>query len=150
MTTKQLKERSTIVDMLLTSEWNGSVDFEMFEKGRLCDPEVRMEYQNNKNMNLELDYIAKSNLIMFSIYGKTGETIDIAIYFEDKLQELLETIISFQDEISSINYKKCLKKIIKIFPSNTYIARGEGFVQLTDKGVNYNVEDRDDPTTIEE
>jgi hypothetical protein len=135
--------------MLFNSGWEGPVDAEMFEKGRLCDPEARMEYQNNKKMNLELDYLAESHLIMLSIYGKFGESMDIGIYFEDKLQELIEIIISFQDEISSSNYKEYLRKILKIFPSNTYIARGEGFVQLTDKEVNHNVENRDDSTTVE-
>jgi hypothetical protein len=135
--------------MLLNSGWKGPLDAEMFEKGRLCDPEARMEYQNNKKMNLEIDYLAESHLIMLSIYGKFGEAMDIGIYFEDKLQELIEIIISFQDEISSSNYKEYLRRILKIFPFNTYIARGEGFVQLTDKEVDHNVEDRDDSTTVE-
>ncbi len=37
MATRQLQERSTVIQMLLIAGWKGPVDAEMFEKGRLCD-----------------------------------------------------------------------------------------------------------------
>jgi hypothetical protein len=148
MSEKQLHDRSTVIQILVGAGWRGSVDVEMFEKGRLCDPEARMKYES-KMLSLEVDYLAESQLIMLSISKRSGERMDIAVYFQDQLEEILEAIISFQDSISLDNYKENIKKILQICPDNVYMAKGEKFVKLTDRDAN-NAEVGNDRATVEQ
>jgi hypothetical protein len=142
MTEKQLQERTTVIEMLTTAGWTGLLEDDLFERGRLCDPEARMEYQN-ETVSLEVDYLAETPSIMLSVYGSQGESMNLSIDYEDKLQEILTAIISFQDSISPQNFKEPLRKLLKVCPSTTYIEREDGFVKLIDAESNYD-ENRND------
>ena len=111
MTEKQLQERSVIIKTLAEAGWEKVTDNEAFEKDLWCDPEAAMEYEN-KTMSIELEYDAKDHSIYLSVYDFFGKGIDITIYFQDKLEEILNTLISWQDEISSENYKNHIGKIL--------------------------------------
>lgn len=133
MTEKQLQERSVIIKTLAVAGWEEVTDNEVFEKGLWCDPEAAMEYEN-KTMSVELEYDAKDHSIYLSIYEFSGKGIDITIYYQDKLEEILKKIISFQDEISSENYKNHIRKILQ---SNIpiYVGIDEKVFELTDEEV---------------
>lgn len=131
MTEKQLQDRSLIIKTLAAAGWEEVTDNEVFEKGLWCDPEAAMEYEN-KTMSIELEYDAKDNSIYISIYEFSGKGIDLTIYYQDKLEEILKTIISFQNEISSENYRYHIRKVLQ---SNIpiYVGVDEKVFQLTDE-----------------
>ncbi len=85
MTEKQLQERTTVIEMLTTTGWTGPLEADLFERGYYCDPEARMEYQN-ETVSLEVDYLAETPSIMLSVYGSQGESMNLSIDYEDKLQ----------------------------------------------------------------
>jgi len=145
MTEKQLQERTTVIEMLTTSGWTGPLEADRFERGRLCDPETRMKYQS-ETVSLEVDYLAETPSIMLSVYATQGESMDLSIDYEDRLQEILAPIISFQDSISSENFKEPLRKLLQLCPSTTYLGRGDEFIKLIDEDSNHD-ENRNDTST---
>lgn len=142
MTEKQLQQRTAVIEMLMTAGWTGLLEDDLFERGRLCDPEARMEYQN-ETVSLEVDYLAETPSIMLSVYGTQGESMNLRIDYEDKLQEILTAIIYFQNSISPQNFKEPLINILQVCPSTIYIEREYGFVKLIDAESNYD-ENRND------
>jgi hypothetical protein len=132
MTPAQIEERSTVVELLGRAGWTGSLDHEMFEKGRYCDPEASMEYRNAFGMHLEVDYLAESRWLMLSVRGDGEEMLDVGICFGDQLTAVLAQIIAAQDQVSPSRYKELLRQLLSIVPSGVLIASGNGFVPLTD------------------
>jgi len=72
--------------------------------------------------------------------------MDLSIDYEDRLQEILAAIISFQDSISSENFKEPLRKLLQVCPSTTYLGRGDEFIKLIDEESNHD-ENRNDTST---
>ena len=134
MTQEQLRERAIIVDTLTTAGWKGTVFNLLFERGKPVKYEASMEYQG-KRMNLTLNYEAKIHVVVLGIYERSGRGIDLVIHFDDKLEKLLSTIISFQDAISATNYKESIRQIMKVCPSvdAVLLEQGEQIVPIIDK-----------------
>ncbi len=123
ITEKELEEQSTIIQRLTDAGWNQT------ERGTVFKT-ANMEYQN-KTMQLEVDYGYEKDSFYFLLYDHEGKGVDLIIYFEDKLQQLLDTIISFQDEISPNNYREHIRKILSVC-SSTYLDTGDEPVPLID------------------
>jgi hypothetical protein len=123
ITEKELDEQSTIIQRLTGAGWKQT------ERGTVFKT-ANMEYQN-KTMQLEVDYGYEKDSFYFSLYDHEGKGIDLIIYFEDKLKQLLDTVISFQDEISPNNYREYIRRILSVC-SSTYLDMGDETVPLVD------------------
>ena len=77
----------------------------------------------------------KKQVIDFGIYEQAGNGLDIVIHFDEKLEELLNTIISFQDIISPSNYKKHIRQIMKVCPNVDAVLgeQGEQIIPIIDE-----------------
>jgi hypothetical protein len=119
---RQMQEQSVIIQMLTSAGWKKT------GRGELSNV-ANLEYQN-KMMDLEVDYHDEDGSIYLSMYDHDENGIELIIYFHDKLGELLSVISSFQDEISSTNYKDYLEKILTVCPC-TYLDTDGEHVLLT-------------------
>jgi hypothetical protein len=130
MTKEQLQERSAITASLAAAGWSGPLEEESFAQNLWLDPEASMEYEND-SMLLDLEYNAEKKSVYFTISAHTGESIQLVIEYGKKLDELLQTVIDFQDEISPNNYRQFLRRILKVCPS-TRVDTGDETLELVD------------------
>ena len=132
MTEKQLQDRSMIIEKLAIAGWKGTVKNELFQRGLWLDEEASMDYQN-QNMNLSVGYSAKEKAVYLTMEDVVGRGVNLTIYFNGNLKELLETIMSIQDKISSETYKICIREILRICPSTyLYSTEKEQMIKLVD------------------
>ncbi len=106
LTDKQIKEQSLIVQKLIANGWNDNISKQFnFVKNIInSDAESYLSYENNLNTLLNLQYFAKAQSIIFTIYDKKVDDLRcLQIAYENNLEPLLDKIISFQDEISLEN-----------------------------------------------
>lgn len=135
MTEEQLQERAQVIRVLANAGWQGPQRVEAFERGKLCIPEAVMEYRS-ETMNIEASYSAEHKYILMSISDDFGQGLDFAVYFKDRLEALLNMIVSLQDTITMTNCKNYIRKILQAFPSNVYVAKDGNYVELTDSAIN--------------
>jgi hypothetical protein len=143
MTDNQIQERTMVVQLLAQAGWNESAENRNFDKGRWVNYEARMEYRSSE-MDLAVEYRANDELIStrrldLLIYGRAGEGIELMIYPDGSVEKLLRTIISFQDVISTNNYKQHVRNVLHLCPS-TYVYREDvednhGVVKLVDDNI---------------
>ena len=135
MTEEQLQKRAQVIRVLVNAGWQGPETDEDFETGDLCIFEAVMEYRSD-TMNIEASYMAKYNYILISMSNDFGRGLDFVVYFKDRLETLLNLILSFQDTITMTNCKQYLREILQAFPSSVYVAKDEEYVELTDSAIN--------------
>ncbi|MCP4359808.1 MAG: hypothetical protein GY796_17510 [Chloroflexi bacterium] len=119
MTEDQLEERRFVLDKLIKADWSDMTVGDWFEKDFWAAIEASMNYDNG-NVVLQVDYIAKNRTIDFKIGNYFGERILLTIFFQNKLREIVDTIISFQDEITTENYDEHLTEIVRVCPEGTF------------------------------
>lgn len=130
MAEKQLQERALLIKKLSNSGWIGRKTNSLFDEGWWFDAEAVMDYQND-GIELVIQYCAEDNSVDFSI-NEGSDGIDFVIKFEDKLKEVLDEIVNFQNSISLDNYKNYIRQILKVCPL-TFIVLDDKVVQLGDK-----------------
>lgn len=119
-TDQQREHDKIIIERLTRSGWQRTDRSDVFGTADLT-------YQN-QYLSLGVLHEWKDDSITFKIIDKNN-TLYLAIYFKGNLQQLLEVITSFQDEISPDNFKEHIGKIIKVCPS-VYVDTGDGIVPL--------------------
>lgn len=138
MTEKQLQERRKFIDILVVAGWEETIKNKLFERGLWLNEEASMEY-HSQDMSLAVGYSGNKDVIYLSIENALGIGVSLTIYFEDKLTQLLDAIISFQDKITSANYKMCIRKILQICPLTYADLDEEGvMLLLVDNGGDFN------------
>lgn len=129
LTDRQLQNREMIVERLTSAGWKGTASNRLFDKGKSARCEARMTFKNS-TMKLTVTYFADKELVYFGLYDTLGKGVSIATNFENMLEEWLDLIISFQNELSSDNYKYYIEKIVKKFPSVFVEIEEEGELTL--------------------
>ena len=127
LTPQQLVERELLVQTLTKAGWEASAFNRLFDKGHFVRCEALMNYQN-ATMELGVGYFASQERIYFGFHEKVSADglesivlrppagLDIAIEYDDQLEDLLQLIVSVQDQISAENYKKIVRQILRICP----------------------------------
>lgn len=115
---------SVIIARLINEGWTTSQFGKTFHTASL-------QYSNGK-VRLELEYQKNDESVFLRIVDRIGRDIGITIRFGDKLDQILEQIISVQDAISTVNYKNQIRKILRICPS-TYLDVDGKLVPLADE-----------------
>lgn len=132
MSKDQLAIRQTIIARLDKTGWSESEALSGFDRGDFEPEEVIMEY--NGLMNITVSYNASENLIhliMESWLG--GPSVALEINFLDRLNELLDLIVSFQDKVTEHNFRKYVAKVVEVCPE-VYVDLGDiGLVRLDNK-----------------
>lgn len=70
----------------------------------------------NSTMTLELEYEPKKKRIYLAIYEIMGQGVDLILDHKKSPLALIKKIISFQDDISTDNYKDKIEELFKICP----------------------------------
>ncbi|MBD3329224.1 hypothetical protein GF357_01905 [Candidatus Dojkabacteria bacterium] len=125
----QLLERTQLIQTLSDSGWLGRKMNELFDRDFWVHSEAIMDYHNEK-ADLILQYYVEKEKISFSI-DEPSRRLDFVIKFGDKLQSVLDTIVSFQDQISVYNFKEYMRKVLQLGVS-TYILVNDELVLLED------------------
>lgn len=128
---EQLDERNLFVKVLEKSGWQATGVNKMFEDGDYVSEEAQMEYDNGK-MNLLVEFSSKIAGIKLYLTANSGKEANFVIQYEDREEELLKLITSFQEKISADNFKKKISKILEKFPQT--------FADINDKGLHQLVE----------
>ena len=123
MTEQQIHERFALIKTLTSAGWDDPSVGNWFEKDLWAEPEATMEYVN-KNMYLQVEYYAEQHSIHLHIDAFAESGILVKIVFNEKLPDLLDMIVSFQDQIELTNYQEYIRKIVENFP-NTYALVGD-------------------------
>jgi hypothetical protein len=127
MNEKQLLERTKLIETLSESGWLGRKMNELFDRDFWVHSESIMDYHNGK-ADLILQYYVEKEKISFSI-DEPSRRLDFVIKFGDKLQQVLDTIVSFQYQISVDNFKEHMRKFWQ-FRLSTYILVNDELVLL--------------------
>lgn len=89
---------------------------------------AELSYQNPFKVDLEIEYLWKQGAIMVRAMG--GELFSfIYIKFGHKLEEIIETVTSFQDDLDQENYRKQIAKLLQI-TKEVYVDTGDDLVLL--------------------
>ncbi len=119
MTVQQLEERQLIIDKLTSAKWQDLSVGDWFEQNLWAKFEATMGFKNN-GVSLEIDFNSEQQYIRFIIQNLLSEFIMLIIYYQDKLEKLLETIVSFQDKITESTFEQYVREILRVCPTTTY------------------------------
>ena len=100
---------------------------ELFDRDFWVHSEAVMDYHNEK-ANLILQYYVEKEKISFSI-DEPSKRLGFVIKFGDNLQPVLDTIVSFQDQISVDNFKEYMRNVLQL-GVDTYILVNDELVLL--------------------
>jgi hypothetical protein len=135
MTDRQLSERQTIVSTLGNAGWTSGpyVDNEWFDEGLFVESEASLVYSNQHGVEFVLHYDAERAVVYLTLTLSDSEEAELIIHFGDAISELMQLVVSFQDQISAQNYRKAIRAIVRLCPE-TYAVLGdedEDVVKLT-------------------
>jgi len=139
MSTEQINNRSIIRNVLLNSGWVENENQRWFDEDGFVYYEASV-YYNNIDMSISVNYKADKEVMYLSIGDRLNNGLDLVIKFDDNLDRLLKAVVSFQDIISSSNYKEHISKILKITPDvyTSVDEDGEELVRVLDNADNVN------------
>ena len=132
MSTQQLGERTLIVDTLRRSAWDApSNENEMFDEGLWLQCEAVLEYRGPA-ATLSVFYRADQNA-MYVVFEMLDERrFEIKLDVDNRLGEVLAVITSFQDTLTELNYRSCIRELMKICEPIYVSTDGDNFKRLTD------------------
>jgi hypothetical protein len=124
---RQRRDREAVVDTLTQAGWDGTVNQQIVDQGMPFEFQASLEYDDNDAMSLMVQYDAGDPTIELTLDALEGEAV-LSITPGNKLQELLDLIVAFQDEISANNFRVYVSKILDLAP-DVYVDRGEDGMQ---------------------
>ncbi len=122
MTEQQRHDTALIMEVLQQAGWSKTDRATVFGVADLT-------YQN-ETLEVGMVYEWTDNLRYFHITHTTQE-LSLAIAFETNLQELLQLVVSFQDQMSSDNFRSYIRALLNLCPS-TYVDTGDELIPLKD------------------
>jgi len=134
MSTVQLEQRALIVETLSAAGWKApSNEIEMFDEGLWVGREAVLRYRGPA-LVLTMFYRADQAAMYFTFKFPDGRRFELKLEVNEKLEELLQAITSFQDKLDEANYREHIRGLMKISERILVSVDGENFVRLTDKG----------------
>jgi len=121
---KQKEFEALLIKTLTGAGWKKSVRGEKLGK-------ADMEF-NNGEVTLQVHTRSDPGWIIFSIFESPEEGSDFAIRAPNELATVLNTITSFQNEISFDNYKEYLSQLVAVSPE-IYVDTGDDLIPLKDE-----------------
>jgi len=120
---QQRSDRDAVVETLERAGWEGTINQQIVDQGMPFEFQASLEYDGNADMSLMAQYDAEEPALELSLEATRGEVV-LSISPGSKLQQLLDLIVSFQDEISSDNFREYVDKILDVAPE-VFVDRGE-------------------------
>lgn len=130
MSEQQLKERSLVISYLTQHGWEDLIG-SSFDEGQWFDVEASLEYHSSR-ANLSVDYRAETHELVFTLLDHEGQGQQFIIDYKENLIGVIETIVGFQEDISNIDFKTYISKLLRVCDVYLYVD-GQLF-QLTDDG----------------
>jgi len=121
MNEQQLRNREIFVETLTSAGWNALNFNQQFDAGLWVSPEASMEYINPE-MTLRFDFICKDPRTILYLDSTEGKSLGLVFKCEDRLEQLLEIVVGFQDSINSANSKDKVEELLVVCPKIFKIA----------------------------
>lgn len=125
MSTEQLEERSTTIDVLSTAGWTVTSAGDWFDRNLWANQEATCAYDNGR-MRFRVEFCAENRTLNLRLEDSFGRGIALNISYQNKLKEILDAIVSVQDTISEENYRKCINELLPICPELYVLAGPQG------------------------
>jgi hypothetical protein len=123
---RQRDQRATVLQTLTAAGWTGHVQNDLFEQGFWLDSEATLDYENAQ-AHLSVMYSAEEQSIELLI--DQDYRLDFVIAFGERLPQVLEAIVAFQERLSFQNVAQEMASLLQICPSGLYIySEGTGRV----------------------
>lgn len=122
MTGKQIAERNLFMEKVTAAGWDGSGWAELFETDMFdVHPEGRAEYVNER-AHLVLEYLAAEECLTLLVeaHDEDKDMMKYRLYFGERLENLLDSIIACQEELSTKSFTSLIKKTIPLCRSVFY------------------------------
>jgi hypothetical protein len=132
MSLNQLQQRTRIVESLQTAGWSApSNENEMFDQGMSVQREAVMEYVGPEAW-LSVFYRADQDALYLSLDMPDKSSIELKMDVEARLEDLLGVITSFQNRVTTTNYKEHIRSLMAVCKNIYVMNQEEKFVRLTD------------------
>lgn len=132
MNNKQINERQLVVNLLGEAGWIETEHSKKFETEFWLYKEAVLDYDNT-SMKMTVEYCAENEDLTYMMTDVTNMGIILRIVYGDKLAEILNLIVSFQNAITSDNYKRYIKKLINVSPKVSLdLGEEGGLTELVD------------------
>ena len=133
MNEQQLKHRDLFVETLMSAGWTGLNFNEQFDSGLRVSPEASMEY-SNPELTLRFDFICKDPRTILYLDSTEGKSLGLVFRCEDRLKQLLEVTVGFQDSINPANFKDKIEELLTVCPKIFKIAAsGDRLIPIKSK-----------------
>lgn len=115
MTNLQLAEREQIIDKLTVSGWEILDCGDWFERGLWAKREATLQY-DNKDMVIRIGYNAERRTLDLTLEDLLGRFLSLRLSYEERLADILKTIIEIQDDISPDNFHEKIEILVRNCP----------------------------------
>src|SRR5579859_6110122 len=130
MTAGQRSARDLMSAVLTANGWDGSQN-EGFEEGLWKYFEADFDRRNARGTRLHWRYEAQ-NAVVYLVLHLPGGVVGLHLQFGDRLQDVLNTLISFQDTIDADNFRDCVQALVRVCPKVlAAVGEDEQLVELT-------------------
>jgi hypothetical protein len=130
MTTEQLKERDLFVELLTANGWKHTEVNKLFEQDTWLSTEAELFFDKNLEGGLRAELILEEKRVILSIYEHLVGSLRLGINYNNKLKNLLDIVINFQNDIDIKQPRQQVKKILEVFPE-IYVLRDDEDKKLT-------------------
>jgi hypothetical protein len=115
MTGKQMAERNLFLEKVTGAGWDAAGWAELFETDFDVHPEGRAEYANEA-AQLVLEYLAAEECLtlLVTARGREEDMMKYRLYFGAGLENLLDSIIAWQGDLSTENFTSLIKSVIPL------------------------------------
>ena len=121
---QQRAAAALIIKTLTDAGWKKTVKGEALGK-------ADMQYDNG-SVTLEVEQASDPGWLDLSVFDRSEDGSDFSLNCSGKLNEVLATIISFQDKVSFDDYKQYLTQLLQVC-SEIYVDTGDDFVPLLEE-----------------
>jgi tetratricopeptide (TPR) repeat protein len=118
----QLHFRQIFLEKMFHGGWKIQDFSTAFENNEPIFPQAQASYVNPQNLSIKLSYYLDEHLVFMELEnGLDDEDLQAyRLYKKDKIEELLEVIIAFQEKIDSINWDDFIGELIDVCDSVSF------------------------------
>jgi hypothetical protein len=130
---RQLGERSAVIRALVAAGWTETSQGDWFERDLWAQHEATLEYDNG-SMNLRIALSAEHRTLELWIEDYAGGQIALSMFFEDRLTDVLDSIVRVQDGFTPDSYQQAVQELVRHCPEVHVLAGADAttWVRLVD------------------